>query len=209
MQLRADANSLAPERLLVFEVTGSVQNFANAVSRIAGLEFAGEEELIADEFDDNPEYYLLVPQLDALREIVSLWQTWVRTGTVPMNYTPWRHLFAQLRSIRPWGPADRVSAANREYFRGIVEGAPDDALVRIEIELVFRAHETTAQAAQTDVASHVVRSGGAIIDRSRRAEFGYHAILADVSAAEIRRITELNPSSLAGADPVASIAPQS
>jgi hypothetical protein len=44
LQLRADANSLAPERLLVFEVTGSVQNFANAVSRIAGLEFAGEEE---------------------------------------------------------------------------------------------------------------------------------------------------------------------
>jgi hypothetical protein len=37
LQLRADANSLAPERLLVFEVTGSVPNFANAVSRIEGL----------------------------------------------------------------------------------------------------------------------------------------------------------------------------
>ena len=73
----------------------------------------------------NPEYYLLVPQLDALREIVSLWQTWERTGTVPMNYTPWKHLFAQLRSVRPWGPADRVSAPNREYFRNIVEGAPE------------------------------------------------------------------------------------
>jgi hypothetical protein len=176
LQLRADANSLAPERLLVFEVTGSVQNFANAVSRIAGLEFAGEEELIADEFDENPEYYLLVPQLDALREIVSLWQRWARTGAVPMNYTPWRDLFAQLRSVRPWGPADRVSAANRQYFRRTVEGAPDDALVRIEIELIFRAHEATAQAAQTDVANHVVRGGGAIIDRSRRVEFGYHAV---------------------------------
>src|SRR5271156_480283 len=39
LQLRADSNSLAPERLLVFEVTGAVKNFANAVSRIAGLEF--------------------------------------------------------------------------------------------------------------------------------------------------------------------------
>jgi hypothetical protein len=45
LQLRADPNSLAPERLLVFEVTGSVQNFAKAVGRIPGLEFAGEEEL--------------------------------------------------------------------------------------------------------------------------------------------------------------------
>ena len=79
----------------------SIQNFAKAVSRIAGLEFAGEEELAADQFDENPEFYLLVPQLDALREIVSLWQRWQLIGTVPRNYTPWRDLFAQLRSFRP------------------------------------------------------------------------------------------------------------
>jgi hypothetical protein len=97
---------------LVFEVTGSVQNFVNAVSRIPGLEFAGEEELAPDEFDDHPEFYLLVPQLDALRQIVSLWEGWQRTGTVPRNYGPWRHLFAQLRSVRPWGPADRVTESN-------------------------------------------------------------------------------------------------
>jgi hypothetical protein len=186
-----------------------VQNFANAVARIAGLEFAGEEELIADEFDDSPEYYLLVPQLDALREIVSLWNTWVDTGAVPRNYTPWRDLFAQLRSVRPWGPADRVSAPNREYFRRTVDGAPDNEPVRIEIELVFRANQEAARAAEAEVTDHIVRSGGAIIDRSRRTEFGYHAVLADVSAREIRRIAELDPSSLAGADPVASIVPQS
>lgn len=209
LQLRADANSLAPERLLVFEVTGSVQNFANAVSRIAGLEFAGEEELAADDFDENPEFYLLVPQLDALREIVSLWEGWQRTGTVPRNYTPWRDLFAQLRSVRPWGPADRVSVPNREYFRNIVDGAPDNDLVRIEIELVFRASEAPSQAAETEVANHIARSGGAIIDRSRRPDFAYHAVLADVPAAEVRRIAELDASSLAGADPVASIVPQS
>lgn len=51
--------------------------------------------------------------------------------------------------------------------------------------------------------------GGAIIDRSRRPEFAYHALLADVPAAEIRRIADLDPASLAGADPVASIVPQS
>jgi hypothetical protein len=207
--LRADPNSLAPERLLIFEVTGSVQNFAIAVSRIAGLEFAGEEELVADEFDANPEFYLLVPQLDALQEIVSLWERWQRTGTVPRNYTPWRDLFAQLRNVRPWGPADRVSEPNRDYFQQIVDGMPDNALVRIEIELVFRTREASSQAAEADVANHVVLSGGAIIDRSRRSEFAYHALLADVSVAEIRRISALDPFSLAGADPVAAIVPQS
>jgi hypothetical protein len=209
MQLRADANSLAPERLLVFEVTGSVQNFVNAVSRIPGLEFAGEEELAPDEFDENPEFYLLVPQLDALRQIVSLWQEWRRTGTAPRNFTPWRDLFAQLRSVRPWGPADRVSPLNRDYFRHSVDGAPDSELVRIEIELVFRTSADAAQAAETSVTDHIRRNGGAIIARSRRPEFAYHALLADVPAGEIRRIADLDPASLAGADPVASIVPQS
>ena len=186
-----------------------MQNFANAVSHIAGLEFAGEEELVADELDDKPEFYLLVPQTDALRQIVSLWEGWQRTGTVPRNYTPWRDLFAQLRTVRPWGPSDRVSESNRDYFRNVVDGAPDGELVRIEIELVYRSSTLASEAAEAEVANRIARSGGAIVDRSRRPEFAYHAVLADVSAAEIRRIIELDLSSLAGADPVSSIAPQS
>ncbi len=209
LQLHADSNSLAPERLLVFEVTGSVQNFANAVARIVGLEFAGEDELEADEFDENPEFYLLVPQLGALHEIVSLWEGWERTGTVPRNYTPWRDLFLQLRRVRPWGPADRVSPLNRDYFRSFVDGAPDGELVRIEIELVFRSAGAASQSAENEVAGRIVEIGGRVVHRSHRTEFAYHALLADVPAVEVRRIAELDPGSLAGADPVASIVPQS
>jgi len=160
LQLRADPNSLAPERLLVFEVTGSVQNFAKAVARIVGLEFAGEEELESDDFDKNPEFYLLVPQLGALREIVSLWQGWQRDGTVPRNYTPWRDLFLQLRAVRPWGPTDRVSQTNREYFRHIIDGAPDDELFRVEIELVFRLAVAASQSAEHEINGRIVDSGG-------------------------------------------------
>jgi hypothetical protein len=209
LELRADPNSLAPERLLVFEVTGSVQNFASAVARIAGLEFAGEEELEADDFDKNPEFYLLVPQLAALREIVSLWETWQRDGTVPRNYTPWRDLFLQLRAVRPWGPTDRVSQPNRDYFRRIVDGAPANELVRIEIELVFRPSAATSQSAEDEVSGRVAESGGRVIHRSYHSEFAYHALLVDIPAHEVRRIAELDPASLAGADPVASIVPQS
>lgn len=209
LQLRADPNSLAPERLLVFEVTGSVPNFANAISRVAGLEFAGEEELQADDLDQNPEYYLLVPQLGALREIVSLWERWQRDGTVPRNYAPWRDLFLQLRAVRPWGPTDRVSPINRDYFRRIVDGAPDDELIRIEIELVFRPGAAASQLAESEVASRIAERGGGVVHRSRRSEFAYHALLTDVPAVEMRRIADLDAMSLAGADPVASIVPQS
>lgn len=209
MQLRADPHSLAPERLLVFEVTGSVANFAKAVARIEGLEFAGEEELEADELDETPEFYLLVPQVDALSQIVSLWQGWERDGTVPRNFTPWRDLFQQLRAVRPWGPSDRVSPPNRNYFRNAVDGVPDDQLIRVEVELVFRRSDASAELAEAEVAERITAAGGRIVDRSRRREFAYHALLADLTAAELRRIVELDIRSLAGADPVASIVPQS
>lgn len=209
LQLRADSNALAPERLIVFEVTGSIQNFANAVGRIQGLEFAGEEELEADDLDKNPEFYLLVPQLGALEKIVSLWEQWQQDGTVPRNFTPWRELFLQLRNVRPWGPTDRVSPLNREYFQNIVDGLPDDTLVRIEIELAFRTDATVSRLAEEEVAGRIRGGGGRVVHRTRRAEFAYHALLADVSAAEVRRFADLEPNSLAGSDPVASIVPQS
>ena len=211
LQLRADPNSLAPERLLVFEVTGSVQNFATAgIEQIEGLEFAGEEELEADDLDDNPEFYLLVPQLAALREIVSLWERWVRTDAVPRNYGPWKALFQQLRDVRPSrGPADRVSAATREFLRLATAGAPDGELVRIEIELVFRASDEAAHKSETELTQRIVALGGLLIDRARHSAFAYHALLADVPVNEVRRIVDLDPASLAGADPVATIVPQS
>ncbi|MCW6530755.1 S8 family peptidase [Sphingomonas sp. MMSM20] len=209
MELRADPNALAPERLLVFEVTGSIANFANAVARIPGLEFAGEEELEADEFDTNPEFYMLVPQLGALRQILSLWDGWEKTGTVPHGFTPWRDLFEHLRAIRVWGPADRVSERNREYFLARIDGAPDDFQVRIEIELVFRHRPEARAAAEHDLVAAIAAAGGGVIDRAQRATFAYHSVLADIPAAEIRRICSLDPGSLAGADPIASILPQS
>ena len=57
LELRADPAALAPERLLVFEVRGSVNNFAAAVQRVPGLELIDEEELGSDD-DKEPVAYL-------------------------------------------------------------------------------------------------------------------------------------------------------
>lgn len=209
LALHADPNALAPERLLVLEVTGAIQNFAGAVARIAGLEFAGEEGLVADELDKQPEFYMLVPQLAALREIVSLWEKWEKTGNLPRGYAPWRDLFLHLKAIRPWGPGDRVSPRNRAYFEAAVDGAPDDFRVRVEIELVFRRAAAARAATEQKITAAVIAAGGVVIHRAAHPAFAYHAVLADIPASEIRRIAALDPNSLAGADPVASIVPQS
>jgi hypothetical protein len=130
-------------------------------------------------------------------------------GDCAKELHPWRDLFLQLRKVRPWGPADRVSPLNRDYFRSIAEGAPDGELVRIEIELVFRPAVAASQSVEHAVTGRVVESGGSVVHRSLRAEFAYHALLVDVPAREVRRIADLDPESLAGADAVASIVPQS
>lgn len=54
LELRADPTALAPERLLVFEVRGAVNAFANAIQRVPGLELVDEEELAADDADKEP-----------------------------------------------------------------------------------------------------------------------------------------------------------
>jgi hypothetical protein len=42
LELRADPSALAPERLLVFEVEGPIQNFTAAVRRVQGLQIVDE-----------------------------------------------------------------------------------------------------------------------------------------------------------------------
>jgi hypothetical protein len=76
--LRTDPTALAPERLLVFEVRGSIGAFAAAVQRVPGLELIDEEELQADETDKAPVAYLMAPDIRALQNLESLWRRWLR-----------------------------------------------------------------------------------------------------------------------------------
>ena len=112
-----DPTALAPERLLVFEVTGQIADFWKAVAKIDGLTFAGEEQVAADEDDENPEFYLLVPDEAALKQIIALWETYANGNALPRGFTKWRDLFSQLKDIRPWGPTDRVTPSHANFFR--------------------------------------------------------------------------------------------
>jgi len=86
LELRADPQGMAPERLLVFELTGDVSNFARAAARVPGLEFIGAEDLPEDADDRNPIYYLLIPDAAALRQMLSLWQTWLDNKALPRGF---------------------------------------------------------------------------------------------------------------------------
>lgn len=208
LALRADPAALAPERLLVFEVKGSIAAFARAINNVPGLELIDEEELPDDE-DKAPVAYLLVPDLRALRQIESLWRMWVAGRVLPQGFTPWRDVFACLRDLRVWGPADRVQPLDADVLVEEIEGRADDELIPLEIELVFRVSAEAGTISEATVTAAIVQSGGRVLSRSRLDDIAYHAILAELPVAAIRMVVERAPVGLAGVEPIMHIRPQS
>jgi Subtilase family len=204
LELRADPNGMAPERLLVFELTGDVAHFARAAGRIRGLEFLGAEDLDADDEDKSPVLYLLIPDAGALRQLLNLWRDWLANRALPSGFAPWRALFTQLRDLRPWGPRDRVTEEDLAVLAG--ENADADGRVKLEIELVFRAQgdpvETAARHALQDV-------GGEVISRTRIDGAAYHALLVKVPEVELVRVRARGNQGLVAEESILHIRPQS
>jgi len=205
LELRADPTALAPERLLVFEVKGLVASFAAAVRNIPGLELVDEEELIT-EGDDSPVAYLMVPDIEALRNIESLWRRWRRGEQVAAG---WRDVFALLRDLRPWGPMDRVETRAAEILSEEIHDLADEELLRLEVELVYRSDATRANQLQADFQAILVSVGGAVVSSVRLEAIAYHALLIDLPVREVKAIISRSTAGIAGLDSVMYVQPQS
>ena len=193
----------------MFEVRGAIQHFINAIRHIPGLELIDEEELEGDRQDKKPTLYLLVPDAQALSNISSLWHRWIQGQALQTGFTPWRDVFSTLRDIRPWGPQDRLMAEERNIIAEEIVGKADNELLRIEIELVFRANDDRARETEIDLGNAIAAAEGQIINRCRITEIGYHAILAELPIIAVKSIIAMSPVSIAGLDPVMHIRPQS
>ena len=200
---------MAPERLLVFELRGSIQSFVSAVRNVTGLELIDEEELDTDEQDKSPTLYLLIPDARALSNIASLWRDWVAGKDLGMGFTPWRDVFATLRHIRLWGPRDRVREEERELLVEEIALMGDSEKISLEIELVFRASDVRANEVETSLANAIAAIGGKVVSRCRIVDIAYHAVLAELPVVAVRRIVELDAAGIAGLDAVMHIRPQS
>ncbi|MTE02170.1 S8 family serine peptidase [Paracoccus sp. YIM 132242] len=208
LELRADPAALAPERLLVFEVRGTINSFAASIRQVGGLELVDEEELDGDEQDKQPVAYLLVPDMVALRNLESLWRRW-QSGQLVRGETPWANVFEHLRDLRVWGPDDRVQQSDRSFLSSILDGHQDNDLIRLEIELVFRANEAAARLSEEETTQALTARGGQVLSRSRLPDISYHALLADIPAWAVREIIERRIEGIAGLDTVMHIRPQS
>src|SRR5690606_911705 len=147
---------------------------------------------------ESPVAYLLVPDRRALEQIERLWRIWLAGQDLPNGFTPWRDVFACLRDIRPWGPADRVQPPDASVLGEEIFGKEDDAQIPLEIEIVFRRTAEMAELNENAVARAVVANGGTIISRARLDEIAYHAVLARLPLACIKKIIDRSPASWAG-----------
>ena len=228
ISLRDDPSSIAPERALVLEVAGSMVDFQALVARVSGLEFLGDEEI---EFDPDEDFfvadmrrgregerrvdrslggrlYLAMPDVQALRQLISLWGRWQRGEGLSQGFARWRDVFASLRDIRPWGPADRISEETIACWREEMENDPGKTR-RIEVEMWFRESAESRGVAFGRIAEVVAQAGGKVIHHSVVEEIGYDAMLIDLPVAEIARMAKREEIHLVICDDIMFLRPQS
>ncbi len=186
-----------PELVLVIEAIGSVDNFANAVRRVPGLEWLveGDEEGIPpdeDFFDEKSpdkklsgQLFMLATNRQALDELLSLWNHYQAdpTAAFARGLAPFKHVFAQLKDIRPWGVEDRVGNEIRAYWQDrIDEQAP---AVRFEIEAWYINSAQKNEAARAEIATRIAALNGRIVSSALIPDIGYHGLLVELPTATL------------------------
>lgn len=208
LSLRDDPSALAPETLLVFELTGQLITFVRAVAQVPGLELFGEDEGEFEDADEDGEagaYYLAVPDFAALDQLLSLWKRYRAGQPLGQAHSAWVSVFNCLHDLRRWGPKDRINAAEAAL---LLEELGTDP-VRVEIELVFYKSVEARKRAQVALAQKVAAMNGRVIQSASVSEIAYDALLAELPAAAVRAAAEHLEGSLADHVDVFAIRPQS
>ena len=204
VELQQTTAGVDPEQVLVIETIGNVENFANAVKRIEGLEWMGEietEEIAPDtDFYDekdeikelNGRLYLVMTNQRALDEMLSLWQRYQNDQNMKFEHglTKFRDVFLCLKDIRRWGVQDRIEETGvLDVWREDLEHDGNRA-IRFEIELWFRVTGNKRQEAREQVGVLITQLGGMILDDAVISDIAYHAILAEVPANTAQQIID-------------------
>jgi len=204
VELQQTAAGTDPEQVLVIETVGGVENFANAVKRVAGLEWMAEletDEIAPDEdfYDEqnadkelSGRLYLVMTNQRALDEMFSLWQRYQADQNMVFErgLTKFRDVFLCLKDIRRWGAQDRIEETGvLDSWRENLEHDGGRA-IRFEIELWFRGTDNKRQEAQGQVQALIGGLGGSVIGNCIFPDIAYHALLAEIPANAAQQIID-------------------
>jgi len=207
------ALGLTPEEVLVLETAGPVDDFIVAVRYTPGMEWLGEIEDDDIPPDDDFFYpnrrgeartekllrgrlFLVCANHRSFRELLSLWRRWQHGQPLARGQTKWREVFAQLMDIRPWGVRDRlIETGVLEDWQELVEH--NARSVRCEIELWFRQDPSARRAAHERVSDLIAAEEGRALGQSVIPQIAYHAMLAELPVAAVRRVVASAESDIA------------
>ncbi len=202
VEIQQSTAGIDPEQVLVIETIGSVENFANAVKRIDGLEWLGEfesEEIIPDQdfYDEkHPEkeltgrLFLVMTNQRALDEMLSLWRHYITEPSMPFEHglKKFRDVFIHLKSIRRWDVQDRLlDTGIIDIWRKELENDAN-RIITFETELWYRGNDTLRIDSARYVTELMRQAGGRIISQSVIPDITYHGLLAELPAQAIQEI---------------------
>ena len=205
-----------PELVVVFDLVSSVKDFHTALSNIEGMHFLTER--IGEKLDDDDEYldnlaldglktlptrhlYLVMTNARAVNELISLFHLWQENpeGKLARGLNKFKNAFSQLRSIRKWGPEDRIRETNlrqrwEEYLAVVGQSVHP---VRVEIEFWFRENPILRLKAEDEVKRILNQIGGTVISKADIPKIQYHAILAEVPIQVVENCIAQGPDAVA------------
>jgi len=209
VEMQSTPAGIDPEQVLVLETVGNIEDFANAVKKVPGLEWMGELALDGISPDVNFQYkkdpekklsgrlYLIMSNQTALTQMLSLWRRYTENPDT-MNFrsgeyhglAKFKDVFLHLRDIRKWGVKDRL--AEGEVFKVWKENLEYDAQrnVRFEAELWYRGSTDKRNESEHIVTSLIRKLGGNVISQCVISSIAYHSILGEIPAETALRILE-------------------
>ena len=202
------SDEVDPELVVVFDLAGSVQDFRNAIDKIDGLEFLAE--LVDDEVDPDDDFYmysrsegrtdnkvarslyLVMSNSEAVRQLVRLFEQWVSDPDMVFDrgLAKFRAAFSQLRTIRRWGPEDRIRETGlidawREKLEVVGQSV---SATLVEVELWYRKRPEQRETAEQHLKELATTAGGRIVSRSDIAQIGYHALLIELPVQQVEAV---------------------
>jgi hypothetical protein len=202
VQFQQTPAGIEPELVLVIETIGDVQDFANAVKKIQGLEWMGQ--LVGDDIAPDADFfdaedpsktlsaqlYLVMSNQRALEQMLSLWKQYKEDQQFKFErgLTKFRDVFLCLKDIRRWGIKERLLETGvLDAWREDLQHYPDRN-VRFETELWFRGDADQRALGAQQVVGQITQLGGQIISQAIIKDIYYHAILGELPASAIGAI---------------------
>lgn len=213
MQLSTSPEGMQPEKVLVLEVAGDVQNLAKSLSKVDGFHILSQD-LIDSSFQDDSFYeekngkikpvtknaYLTMSNQAGLRRLHAMWNRFVTTGQVDLGYTPLKNAFLQLSDIRFWGTKDRLESTflleDWQYRLDDVESLATDEVISFEIELWYRDTSHSRNQSESSLRRVIQNCGGNISRTFVHEGIGYHALLGELPISKVHEVVQSNGTSL-------------